>query len=158
MVLPAITFNQVDYVFQYGIRQVFWFGRSNCNEIGGQFHCDDRVNWLTDDGWQSLLRGYVSATGLTDGIEAGMKSVLWMYIPNFSTNGGMSEIRNITKQVTDNQQVWDDLDSIRNITEASYNKTLSQPQQDALERLSQRGDLFKTLETEDTSFMNLIVP
>lgn len=74
-----------------------------------------------------MLRGYVSATGLTDGIESGMKSVLWMYIPNFEKNGHMSEIKNITNQLTNYTQVWDDLDYIRNITEADYNKTLSKP-------------------------------
>jgi hypothetical protein len=56
-----------------------------------------------------------------------MKSVLWMYIPNFERNGHMSEIKNITNQLTNYTQVWDDLDYIRNITEADYNKTLSTP-------------------------------
>jgi hypothetical protein len=39
----------------------------------------------------------------------------------------MSEIKNITNQLTNYTQVWDDLDYIRNITEADYNKTLSTP-------------------------------
>jgi hypothetical protein len=33
------------------------------------------------------LRGYVSATGETDGVEAGLKSVLWMYVPDFDKGG-----------------------------------------------------------------------
>jgi len=87
MVLPAITFTQLDYSFIFGIRQVFWFGRSSCDTIGGDFYCDSRNDWLTTSGWMSLLRGYVSATGLTDGIEVGQKSVLWMYIPDFERGG-----------------------------------------------------------------------
>ena len=47
MVLPAITFNQQDYSFQFGIRQLFWFGRSNCSSIDGDFNCDIKANWTT---------------------------------------------------------------------------------------------------------------
>ena len=37
MALPAITYNTFDASHTFGIRQLFWFGRSNCNNINGQF-------------------------------------------------------------------------------------------------------------------------
>lgn len=37
MALPAITYNTFDASHTFGIRQLFWFGRSNCNNISGQF-------------------------------------------------------------------------------------------------------------------------
>ena len=76
-----------DISFQFGIRNVFWFGRASCNTLKADFHCTDKVDWITADGWQSILRGYVSATGETDGVEAGLKSVLWMYVPDFDKGG-----------------------------------------------------------------------
>ena len=34
-----------------------------------------------------MLRDFVSATGLTDGVETGLKSVLWLYVPDFDHGG-----------------------------------------------------------------------
>mgnify|MGYP007058513860 CR=1 FL=1 len=31
MALPAITYSSYDVSHQYGLRQLFWFGRSNCD-------------------------------------------------------------------------------------------------------------------------------
>ena len=101
MVLPAITFNMTDISCQYGIRNVFWFGRSSCDVWNADFHCDDKIGWLSSDGWQQILRGFVSATGETDGVEPGMKSVLWMYVPDYEFGGKVGEIQNITNAFTD---------------------------------------------------------
>ena len=49
----------------------------------------------------------------------------------------MHEIRNLTNQISNYTQVWDDLDYIRNITEDDYKKSLAKPQLDALDRLGQ---------------------
>ena len=35
MVLPAITYTAFDVSQQYGLKTLFWFGRSNCFDIGG---------------------------------------------------------------------------------------------------------------------------
>jgi len=37
MVLPAITYEQTDESLNYGLRNLFWFGRSNCNLVKGNF-------------------------------------------------------------------------------------------------------------------------
>jgi hypothetical protein len=46
MVLPAITYNGNDISYQYGLRELFWYGRSSCHAhvsadgtIGGDFLC-----------------------------------------------------------------------------------------------------------------------
>ena len=95
MVLPAIQYQSEDSSIGYGLRQVFWFGRSNCNEIKGEFYCEDRIDWVTHEGWQSLLRGFVKTTSPSFEDE-GVKSVLWMYVPDYDKQGLMSEIKNIT--------------------------------------------------------------
>ena len=97
MVLPAITNVKSDLSFDFGIRQLFWFGRSGCDKIGGEFHCSDySKGWMTQEGWQRMLRNYVSAAGDTDEIDPDLRTVLWMYVPDFDKNGVMDEIKNIT--------------------------------------------------------------
>lgn len=39
MVLPILTYSGVDYSVEYGLRKLFWYGRSNCKNIGGDFNC-----------------------------------------------------------------------------------------------------------------------
>ena len=55
MVLPAITFQGTDISFSYGLKKLFWFGRSNCREVGGDFMCE-KGDWISKDGWQEMLR------------------------------------------------------------------------------------------------------
>jgi hypothetical protein len=43
MVLPAITYQGNDISFQYGLKKLFWFGRSNCD---GNFYCDRSQVWI----------------------------------------------------------------------------------------------------------------
>ena len=46
MVLPVLTYSGVDYSSEYGLRELFWFGRSNCKTVGGEFKCDSK-SWIT---------------------------------------------------------------------------------------------------------------
>jgi hypothetical protein len=50
MVLPLLTYSDIDYSSEYGIREVFWFGRSNCppsrDPRSIDFYCPDKP-WLT---------------------------------------------------------------------------------------------------------------
>jgi len=41
MVLPAITYQGADISYQYGLKKLFWFGRSNCNLSDGDFRCEN---------------------------------------------------------------------------------------------------------------------
>jgi hypothetical protein len=31
MILPLLTYSNTDYSSEYGLRSIFWFGRSNCD-------------------------------------------------------------------------------------------------------------------------------
>ena len=51
MVLPAITYEKTDISHNYGLRLLFWYGRSDCDTIGGNFYCE-RNTWLSPEGWE----------------------------------------------------------------------------------------------------------
>jgi hypothetical protein len=40
MVLPLLTYGEIDYSSEYGLRELFWFGRSSCKQADGDFFCD----------------------------------------------------------------------------------------------------------------------
>ena len=61
MALPAITYSTFDVSHQYGLRKLFWFGRSNCNEIEGKFYCNEKKDWMTAEGWEEALRNFINA-------------------------------------------------------------------------------------------------
>jgi len=51
MILPLLTFSETDYSSEYSIREIFWFGRSNCkpsnDEKSLDFYCPKSEPWLT---------------------------------------------------------------------------------------------------------------
>lgn len=54
MVLPALTYSGTDYSSEYGLRSLFWYGRSTCNQVKGEFFCN-RNNWVSAKGWNEKL-------------------------------------------------------------------------------------------------------
>ena len=82
--------------YTYGIRELFWFGRSSCDGhskgdvTGGDFYCSE-TQWITKKGWEQLLRQFVTASARDLGAET-LMSVLWLFIPNYENHG---EIMNI---------------------------------------------------------------
>jgi hypothetical protein len=65
MVLPLLTYSDIDYSSEFAIREVFWFGRSSCVKSGKpsdiDFYCPDKP-WLTNEGWYEMLRGFYRAS------------------------------------------------------------------------------------------------
>ena len=81
MILPLLTPTETDFSQEYGLREIFWMGRSNCKtkkqpEVTildlpdhvdlsdieqpkqelTSFFCDMTVNpWITERGWVELL-------------------------------------------------------------------------------------------------------
>lgn len=104
MVLPAITYNSKDLSNQYGLRQIFWFGRSDCYLLEGDFRCN-YGNWITEDGWEEMLRHFVTASRADEG-EENAKEVLWMYIPDFKMGGKLNSIVNVTNSHTVMPEWW----------------------------------------------------
>ena len=52
MVLPLLRRNNNDFSGEHALREVFWFGRSNCINRNDEnaFFCDQN-DWLTEEGW-----------------------------------------------------------------------------------------------------------
>lgn len=94
MILPLLTYTNDDFSSEFGIRELFWYGRSDCSLYNGTFFCE-RGGWLTQQGWEEKLRQFiVSARGVeTDDLA---RTVLWMYLPDFQNNGTMDIIQNVT--------------------------------------------------------------
>lgn len=122
MVLPAITYNGNDISYQYGIRELFWYGRSSCHahespdgSTGGDFLCHE-TQWVTSRGWETMLRQFVSATA-ADMTQAPIANVLWIFIPNYERNGEIMSIQNVTNFQTAYPEYWVYLDEIKTITE-----------------------------------------
>lgn len=41
MILPLLTYSEIDYSSEYGLRELFWFGRSTCIKASGNFFCEE---------------------------------------------------------------------------------------------------------------------
>ena len=114
MILPLLTPTETDFVQEYGLREIFWMGRSNCvtkdkvdetniddlipdyvdmadiaqptSELTS-FFCDMTSEpWLTEEGWIELLTMYVTASEIPEGSDLTWE-VLWLYVPDFNKRG-----------------------------------------------------------------------
>lgn len=65
MVLPLLTYSDIDYSSEFAIREIFWFGRSSCKKSNStntiDFYCPSKP-WLTEEGWYEMLRGFMRAS------------------------------------------------------------------------------------------------
>jgi len=68
MVLPLLTFSEIDYSSVYGLRELFWFGRSSCDDKSSYF-CNPGVTWINEDGWNRLLRDYTESAQSSESNE-----------------------------------------------------------------------------------------
>lgn len=104
MVLPLLTYGEIDYSSEYGMRELFWFGRSSCIKAEGDFYCD-KQSWLTNQGWYEMLRNYVKASKAEDNDDV-TKEVLWLYLPDFTQNGRMRTIVSIPDADNNKTVYW----------------------------------------------------
>ena len=104
IILPILTYSSTDYSSEYGLRKLFWYGRSDCSNANGTFLCNDG-NWITANGWNNMLYQYiVAARGVeTDSLS---REVLWLYIPDFTLNGSMNEIDSVMNPFNQSQIFW----------------------------------------------------
>jgi hypothetical protein len=87
MVLPAITYQGVDISFNYGLKKLFWFGRSSCIIDHGSFRCSKaETGWVSNEGWQEILRQFVMSTR-ADEYGDPLQKTLWIYTPDFNQKG-----------------------------------------------------------------------
>ena len=99
-VLPLLTYSQDDYSGDYGLRELFWYGRSDWTS---GFYWDTSKSWITKEGWYELVRLFVNHK-----IDQGVNiPILWLYIPDFNQNGKMAEITSIPN-VYNNDTFWEE--------------------------------------------------
>lgn len=60
MILPLLTYTDTDNSSQFGLRQLFWFGRSDCEIVNGTFFCNFGP-WVDRDGWEEKLRQFITS-------------------------------------------------------------------------------------------------
>lgn len=113
MVLPLLSPSEIDYSQEYGLRDLFWVGRSNCVHQPDNLHPvqlmdsspDDMENfycapedepWVTEEGWFELLRMYIDASRVTETDDLTWE-LLWIYTPDYLNNGKMGEIVNVPR-------------------------------------------------------------
>ena len=97
MFLPLLSYGGDDFASHAGLRQLFIFGRSSCGVAGDasdSFCNPSHVDWISEDGWNDLLRKFVDASRKSEESDLERK-LLWLYIPDWKKNGMMSEIKSI---------------------------------------------------------------
>lgn len=60
MILPILSYTDIDYSGHYTLRELFWFGISSCKDPNGFFcnpNSDEREILITKAGWIETLRG-----------------------------------------------------------------------------------------------------
>lgn len=111
MVLPLLAPTIIDYSQEYGIRELFWMGRSNCvipatHHLTGDilepheintFLCEEsQQHWITENGWFELLRQFMHAAYLQPETQPAWE-VLWLYVPDYLQQGKMATIINVPR-------------------------------------------------------------
>ena len=122
MVLPLLSPTEIDYSQEYGLRELFWMGRSNCvpqqetnlvhpvhdmdiiidHELIQRIETDTDVE-KTDFYCDSTRDPYVTTEGwlallrmyASAASVQGQKptwTLLWLYVPDYTRNGRMGEI------------------------------------------------------------------
>ena len=133
MALPAITYNAYDISHQLGIKQLFWFGRSNCSNIDGEFLCNPE-EWMSQSGWDEHVRNFVMAASPSES-DTPAKTVLWIHTPDLTRNGVVGDIRNVTKRENDYPKLWSSL----NVLDDKFDTFAIEP---IRESLLEHRDLF----------------
>jgi len=78
---------------EYGLDKVFWYGRSTCENIGGDFFCQ-RDDWITNDGWKQLLKYFANSVKTNEEDDNSM-DLLWLYAPDYTLSGKMTHIKEV---------------------------------------------------------------
>jgi len=118
------------------MRMLFWFGRSNCGEVNGEFYCDEK-KWVSQAGWEEHLRNFISGASPDESNESIFKKVLWIHAPDYSRQGVIGDIRNVTNRETDYHNLWKSLA----IAQENYGKFAIEPIE---KKLAVHKDLFET--------------
>jgi len=81
---PQLQFRDVDTSKQFGLSQLFWYGRGNCTRET-LFGCEHQNElWMDPEGWSNLIYLYsrVQREHTERTAPADMDTLLWLYVPN----------------------------------------------------------------------------
>jgi len=84
MILPILSYTDIDYSGHYTLREAFWFGISSCTDPNGFFcnpNMDEEEDLITLDGWNELLRGMARSS--ENALKKRPRQLLWLYLPNW---------------------------------------------------------------------------
>ena len=101
---PFFTFSEAEKMTVWGLQMLFWYGRSSCELINGEFMCEDE--WVTKAGWNQLLIDYIENP---DPTTTKLREVVWLRVPDFERGGIMSDVKNITNAA--GEVVWEEKSS-----------------------------------------------
>eukprot|EP00397_Hematodinium_sp_SG-2012_P010282 GEMP01010391.1.p1 GENE.GEMP01010391.1~~GEMP01010391.1.p1 ORF type:complete len:838 (-),score=180.00 GEMP01010391.1:687-3200(-) len=98
--LPMLLYKDKDTSKQFGLSQIFWYGRSDCSGGGDGFLCETQgkdTQWISERGWRNLIFLFSQVDKdhqLTSvyGIPAD-DNLLWLYIPNRLHGGKLESIQ-----------------------------------------------------------------
>ena len=90
---------------------------------------------MSKAGWEEHLRNFISAASAGEA-EPLTKEVLWIYAPDFTRNGVIGDIKNVTKRETSYGQLWGGLDYF----ESRYEDLALEP---IVEKIQQHRNGFK---------------
>ncbi|CEL96628.1 unnamed protein product [Vitrella brassicaformis CCMP3155] len=127
-ILPVLQVSEEDNAKFYGLRELFWFGRSNCTaeavddslgtsaeiSAGYNYQSDvsskglaaldrlcidaDAQGWLTTDGWERLLYHYTQVTAKSTDGDL-LAGLLWLRVPDYRQGGRMTDIDRVVATV-----------------------------------------------------------
>ena len=137
MVLPLLSPSEIDYSQEFGLRELFWIGRSSCElpptnnhptalmdndlDLIDHIFCAPQDDpWISEEGWYELLRQYMVASKLTEDYENTWE-VLWIYIPDWTNGGQMNTISMIPRvgnpyDEADEDPYWHETDACAGFT------------------------------------------
>jgi hypothetical protein len=63
--------------------------------------------WITEDGYYEKLRQYINSQNLSDKDKLRGKELLWLYIPDFNSQGIIKEIISVPDRKDPTKNMWE---------------------------------------------------
>uniref|UniRef100_A0A0G4H167 Guanylate cyclase domain-containing protein n=1 Tax=Chromera velia CCMP2878 TaxID=1169474 RepID=A0A0G4H167_9ALVE len=96
-VIPLLQVEEEDNSRFFGLRQIFWYGRSGCTDTEAlSVHCEQQNGaWITLDGWDFMLFRYTKSS-VTPGSDVNRFPLLWLQAPDLRSKGHIEDFESIT--------------------------------------------------------------
>jgi len=104
-ILPNLTYEEVNYSKLWGLSQLMWLGRSDCeNARAGaspealHFHCDSQRDpvWATKEGWRNMIYLYTQVTRGQESQSGARQQLLWLHAPDFEDDSKIQDINSVS--------------------------------------------------------------